>query len=429
MTTAPVAQVRTEQKHSALILLLTLSMIIAYVDRGNLSIAAPIIKDELRLSASQLGILLSAFFWSYTPFQVLSGWLSDRFHPGWILAGGFALWSIATTVTGLVHGFALLLVLRVLLGIGESTAWPCFGTILARGLPEDRRGLANAATMTGTALGPAIGTLLGGSLIARFGWRPVFIVLGLITLAWLIPWVVTMPCPAESTARGSNPGPRVWAILRHRSFWGGAIGHFCINYLAYFVLTWMPFYLVREKQFSLPTMGKLAAMFYFVESTFTVITGALTDRAVRTGHTITRARKTAMLVGHTLAALGLLCWMLASSNWFMVCIVFTFAAWGIAATGIFAFPQDLGGQQASGKWSGLQNCVANFAGILAPAITGFLLDRTGNFALTLATTAAVMLVGGFAWVLLVGQLEPVSFASYSGLTSRRSQDASKIPPL
>ena len=96
MTTAPIAQVRAPQRHSKLILMLTLSMIIAYVDRGNLSIAAPIIKDELHLSASQLGILLSAFFWSYTPFQILSGWLSDRFHPGWILAGGFALWSVAT---------------------------------------------------------------------------------------------------------------------------------------------------------------------------------------------------------------------------------------------------------------------------------------------------------------------------------------------
>lgn len=411
MTTAPIAQVRAPQRHSVLILMLTLSMIIAYVDRGNLSIAAPIIKDELRLSASQLGILLSAFFWSYTPFQILSGWLSDRFHPGWILAGGFALWSVATSVTGLVHGFTMLLVMRVLLGIGESTPWPCFGTILARDLPDDRRGLANAATMTGTALGPAIGTLLGGTLIARFGWRPFFIALGVVTLAWLIPWMISMPCSAPPKTARRSSGPPVWAILRHRSFWGGAIGHFCINYLAYFVLTWMPFYLVREKQFSLPTMGKLAALFYCVESTLTVITGALTDRAVRGGQTITRARKTAMIVGHTLAAIGLLCWMLAGSRWFMVCIVFTFAAWGIAATGIFAFPQDLGGHEASGKWSGLQNCVANFAGILAPAITGFLLDRTGNFAVTLAMTAAVMLVGGFAWVFLVGELKPVSFAA------------------
>ena len=294
--------------------------------------------------------------------------------------------------------------------MGESVAYPCYSRIVIRHFPAHRRGLANSIIAIGMPGGLTVGTFTGAILMGQYGWRPFFIVLGFVTLAWLIPWMVLMPCSAPAKGVRVKSGPSVWAILGHRSFWGGAIGHFCINYLAYFVLTWMPFYLVREKHFSLPTMGKLTALFYCVESTLTVITGALTDRAVRAGQTITRARKTAMIVGHTLAALGLLCWMLASSDWFLVCIIFTFAAWGIAATGIFAFPQDLGGHEASGKWSGLQNCAANFAGILAPAITGFLLDRTGSFAITLATTATVMLVGGFAWVFLVGKLEPVSFA-------------------
>jgi ACS family D-galactonate transporter-like MFS transporter len=393
---------------AALIVLLSLSLVIAYVDRGNLSIAAPLIKDELGLSAAQLGILLSAFFWSYTPFQIVSGWLADRFDPSWILAAGFAVWSLATMVTGVVHGIAMLLVLRVMLGIGESVTFPAYATILSRHLPEHRRGIANAAIMTGTALGPAIGTLAGGTLIAMFGWRPVFVVLGLITLGWLVPWTVSMPRSQRSFTRA--PAPRSLDIVRHRSFWGGAIGHFSINYLAYFVLTWMPFYLVREKHFSLPTMGKLAALFYVVEALFTMVTGALTDRAIRRGCSSTIARKTAMFVGHTLTAGALACWMLAGPRWFFPCVFVTFASWGIAATGIFAFPQALAGPQASGKWTGLQNCFANMAGIIAPAMTGFLLDWTGSFAVTLAAAAAVMLIGGLAWVFVVGPLEQVTFS-------------------
>ena len=208
---ATAVQGKPTRNSAALIVLLSLSLVIAYVDRGNLSIAAPLIKDELGLTASQLGILLSAFFWSYTPFQIVSGWLADRFDPGWILAAGFAMWSLATMVTGVVHGIAMLLVLRVMLGIGESVAFPAYATILSRHLPEDRRGIANAAIMTGTALGPAIGTLAGGTLIAMFGWRPVFVVLGLITLAWLAPWTVSMPHSQRSFTRA--PAPRTWILF------------------------------------------------------------------------------------------------------------------------------------------------------------------------------------------------------------------------
>jgi MFS transporter, ACS family, D-galactonate transporter len=409
---ATAAQGKLTRSPAALIALLALSMVIAYVDRGNLSIAAALIKDELGLNASQLGILLSAFFWSYTPFQIVSGWLADRFDAGWILAAGFAMWSLATMVTGVVHGIAMLLVLRVMLGIGESVAFPAYSTILSRHLPEHRRGIANAAIMTGTALGPAIGTLAGGTLIAMFGWRPVFVLLGVLTLAWLVPWTISMPRSQRPFTRA--PAPRALHILRHRSFWGGAIGHFCTNYLAYFVLTWMPFYLVREKHFSLPTMGKLAALFYVVESSFTVATGALTDYSIRKGCAPTVARKTAMLVGHTLAAAALASWILAGPRWFFPSVFCTFAAWGIAATGIFAFPQALAGPEASGKWTGLQNCFANMAGIIAPAMSGFLLEWTGSFAVTLSATATVMFIGGLAWVFLVGPLEEVTFTKVAG---------------
>src|ERR1700687_3763263 len=174
--------------HLRLVLvLLALSVFINYVDRGNLSIAAPMLKDELGISASQLGILLSALFWTYACLQPLAGWLVDRWNVNWVFAGGFFLWSAATAATGIVHTFSGLLILRLLLGIGESVAYPSYSKIIALNFSEERRGLANAVISAGLLLGPGFGMLFGGLLMARFGWRPFFIVLGLVSLLWLVP--------------------------------------------------------------------------------------------------------------------------------------------------------------------------------------------------------------------------------------------------
>ena len=171
------------------LLLLALSVLINYIDRGNLSIAAPLLKDELGISASQLGILFSAFFWTYTVMLFVCGWFIDRFDVNRMLALGFLLWSLATAATGIVHGFAMLLVMRLMLGIGESVAFPCYSKILARHLPEHRRGFANGAIVAAMKCGPVVGTLGAGVFMAKYGWRPVFIGIGLLSLAWLPAWM------------------------------------------------------------------------------------------------------------------------------------------------------------------------------------------------------------------------------------------------
>src|SRR5207302_11346495 len=124
---------------SLAITLLVVSVFINYVDRGNLSIAAPLLKNELNISASQLGILLSAFFWTYTAMLFLCGWFVDRFDPSRVLALGYLIWSLCTAATGLVHGFAMLLFMRLILGTGESVAFPCYSKILVRHVPEHNR--------------------------------------------------------------------------------------------------------------------------------------------------------------------------------------------------------------------------------------------------------------------------------------------------
>jgi MFS family permease len=216
-------------------------VLINYIDRGNLSIAAPLLKDELGISASQLGILLSAFFWTYTVLLFVWGCFIDRLNVNRVLALGYFVWSVATAATGLVYGFAMLLAMRLLLGIGESVAFPCYSKILAQRLSEHRRGFANGAIVAAMKCGPVVGTLGVGLLMAKYGWRPVFIGIGLLSLVWLPAWLKAMPRSVASANSGICP--RIIDIFRQRSFWATAAGGFCLAYPLYFMVTWLPFYL------------------------------------------------------------------------------------------------------------------------------------------------------------------------------------------
>ena len=160
---------------NGVLFLLSLSVLINYIDRSNLAIAAELIKHEIRISDLQLGILLSAFFWVYALMQIPAGWLVDRFDVKWVFAAGFFLWSASTAITGLLHGFAALLIIRVILGLGESVTFPSCGKILGSYFKERHRGFANAMLMVGLALGPALGMWVGGRAVGRFGWRPFFL--------------------------------------------------------------------------------------------------------------------------------------------------------------------------------------------------------------------------------------------------------------
>ena len=186
--------------------LLVISGFLNYFDRSNLSVGAGQIQKELHLNSLQLGMLFSAFFWTYALMQLLliSGWLVERFNVCWILAGGFFLWSGATAATGAARAFSVVFGLRLLLGIGESIAYPSYSRLLANFFPETRRGIANALIDAGTKLGPAMGTLLGGWLMIVYGWRVFFVGLGLASLLWLIPWLLWMP-HGKGARRASIP--------------------------------------------------------------------------------------------------------------------------------------------------------------------------------------------------------------------------------
>ena len=387
------------------LLLLALSVLINYIDRGNLSIAAPLLKDELGISASQLGILLSAFFWSYTVLLFVWGCFIDRFDVNRVLALGYLVWSVATAATGMVYGFALLFFMRLALGAGESVAFPCYSKILAQHLPEHRRGFANGAIVAAMKCGPVVGTLGAGLLMAKYGWRPVFIGIGLLSIAWLPAWIKAMPRAVASA--NSGVCPRIIDILWQRSFWATAAGGFFLAYPLYFMVTWLPFYLANEQHLSMRDMVNVAALYYTIDAAAALATGWITDFWIGRRLSASSIRKSAMAFGWTVAAIGFLGWSSAGSHSYLVWLIVTGVGCGIGNSGIWAFSQTLAGPQAVGRWVGLQNGFANLAGVVGPALTGFIVDWTGHFRAALVITAGACLLSGVSWVFLVGRLEQV----------------------
>jgi MFS family permease len=400
---------RSLRAFAPVLALLAICVLINYVDRGNLSIAAPMLKSELRLSASQLGILFAAFFTSYTAMQFVVGRLVDQFNVNRVLAAGFLIWSLATAATGLVRGFALLLSMRLILGIGESVAVPASSKILARYLPEHHRGSASGIVMSALRGGNAVGTFGAGFLMAKFGWRPVFIAIGLVSLLWLPAWAKCMPHDSRVAGQSLSAAPGFAEIFRQRSFWGTSAGQFCCNYLFYFMITWLPAYLVFERHLSMATMVRVAGLYYSVDAGSAVATGVLQDFWIRKGHTPTLVRKLAMAIGFSIAAVGVIGCAVAGPHTYVPWLIAAGIGCGMTSPGIFTFCQTLAGPHAVGRWYGAQNGFSNFAGVVGPTLTGFVLDRTGNFLLPFAITSVLCVVGGLVWVFMVGRIEQVNW--------------------
>jgi MFS transporter, ACS family, D-galactonate transporter len=409
------------------LVLLAVCVLMNYVDRGNLSIAAPVVQKELGLSSSQLGILLGAFFYSYTAMQFVSGWLVDRFEVTYVIAAGYALWTFSTGVTGLLHGFAMLLGIRLLLGIGESVAFPSCSKILVYNLEEHQRGFANGLLMAGIRLGPAIGTFGAGPMIARYGWRPVFIALGLIGLLWLPAWFKWMP-ERKHVQTGVYSGPGTLAIISQRSFWGASIGHISVNYLFYFMLTWLPTYLVRARGLSMQEMVSAAGIYYLTDATSAGVTGWLADFWMRRGGSATLVRKAVMGIGNTIAIVATTGCALAGPHTYFAWLLAAGVGCGMMGVGVFAYAQTLAGPEAAGKWTGLQNGIGNFAGLVGPVLTGFVVEKTGSFMGAFVVTVAVLILGLISWVYVVGPLEQVNWRPrVKAAASAREFTAPDIP--
>ena len=401
-----------------IVALLSLAAFINYVDRGNLATAGPLIRDQLGLSHTQLGILLAAFFWSYAPAQLPAGWLAERLEPRRVLAAGLAIWGAATALTGLFSGFLTLLVLRLVLGLGESVMYPASFKILATEAAEEQRGRANGFLASGQLLGPAVGTLLGGLLMAWLGWRVVFILFGLASLLWLWPWLATprevMPQRPMGLAGQASDIPTTAVILRRRELWASCLAQFCGTYTLYLVLSWLPVYLVNTHGFSMAQMAPIGAGVYALSAGTSVLTGWLSDRWLSAGAGTNRVRKTGLIAGLAVVTACLIACAQASSAGALLALAGCGIGIGIWTPALFAMTQTLAGPHASGRWMGIQNCLGNVAGMTAPLVTGVVVDRTGHFAIAFGIAAGLAVIGLLSVGFIIRRIAPIDWRAHPG---------------
>ena len=392
---------------AALIFLLGAAVFLNYVDRGAVGIAAPLMKSELGLSEEAYGLVFSAFFWIYAPVQLFAGWLCDRFSVYKLMAGGILLWAASTLLMGFAGGFASLLVLRIMLGVGESISFPGSSKLIARHISPEHRGMANAMVATGIALGPAIGTLAGGLILGHWGWRAIFLVFGIATLLWMLPWRVAVRALPTTGHHDEGTKVPVGALLGKWPLWSMSIVHALGNYCFYFLLAWLPLYLTKARGFSIGEMTFLATLGYAVQGACALAYGHFSDRWTRSGRSEALCRRWMMIVSQATAAaaiLGLAFARDAVTIGMLLCLAG--AATAALSLNLYAIAQMFAGPRASGTWVGVQNAIGNSSGIIGPVITGVVVHRAG-YGAAFMLTAAVAAVGAIWWAVGVPKIQPI----------------------
>jgi MFS family permease len=250
--------------------------------------------------------------------------------------------------------------------------------------------------------------LLGGVLMSRFGWRSFFVVLGAISLVWLLPWFRWMPRgPGIAAQMQRGPEPTTLEILQQRSAWGTFMGLFCTAYSLYLLTLWLPFYLVRERHFSMDAMAKIGGAVFLTQALSSTVSGRIGDRWIAAGGTRTRVHMTFMIAGLLGTAGCLLATSLVGPALSVGLLLLVGASVGSTTASIWPISQTLAGPRASGRWTGLQCAFGNISGAMASAVTGFILDRTGEFFWAFVVAAALCIAGVLSWLLLVCPVEPV----------------------
>ncbi|MBV9306214.1 MAG: MFS transporter [Acidobacteriaceae bacterium] len=389
--------------------LLVLSVGINYIDRGNLGVAASSIERDLHFPPDKLGLLSTAFFLTYSLFAIVSGKILDHWNVNWVYAAAFLLWSATTGLTGLATSFSLFLALRALLGIGESVAYPAYSKIISSTFPERLRGTANAAIDAGSKVGPALGVSLCFKLIVWHSWRFMFMVIGGASLLWLIPWCLLVPKLTQHGVRKSSAWAPAYAeLVKKRALWGTILGLFGGNYTWYLFLTWLPYYFEHERHYTKDRLAVVASLPFWSVALSSMLCGLLADALIRRGYRPGKVRQTFIASGLSICCFCMIPAFLVAQEWASV-LFFVLAcfAMGGFSSNHWALSQLLSGPEAAGKWTGFQNCCGNFAGVVAPYLSGLVLRETHSFVFSFIIACVVLLLGVLGYTLVVGDPVPL----------------------
>jgi len=387
--------------------LLLLAGAVNYVDRITVSVANPLIAAELHLRPAQMGVLLSAFLWSYALAQAPAGALIDRFGPKRLLGAAMGLWSTAQAATGLAPGLPALILARLALGVGESPQWPVGARLVRTWFQHQHRGVATGVFNSASTLGPAIAPPIVTALMLSLGWRGAFIATGgaglMVAVLWLSLYRERPTAPDESSAA---PPVATRRVLTHPTLWAMALGNAGSGYLNWFYAAWLPGYLEMARHLSVPKTGWLAAVPFLFGFLGSLVGGWACDRLASAGLSPVISRKAPIVAG--LVAGGAFTGVAIFANSDAAVLAAISAALffaNVAGAAVWALAITVAPTNATASVGAVQNFGGLVGGAVAPLATGLMVEATGSFAPALAATAAAAFGG--ATVYLFGVRRPI----------------------
>ena len=395
-----------------LMLLLITGMVICYAHRGALSFAAPLMMKEVRLSEAEMGLLLSAFFLSYSLMQVPAGWLVDRLGVRRSYAAGFVFWSAASLLTGYARSLPALAVARVLVGAGQSVCFPASARAVANWFQNRERGVVTAGYLTGVRVGQALVSAAGGYFLYYYDWQLFFITISILPLLWLLPWQRFLSRWEERTDAGvvSNTQTKKdvsfvesFALLKDRTVFGIFLGFFAYDYAWFVYINWLPGYLALERRFTPKEMGIYSAVPYLAMSVIILLAGASSDYLIRRGYDEVRVRKTFIVAGLLFGCLIVPAGLVEDKMTAVWLLTVSLSGLGLCSPNTWTLTQAVCSKNLVGTVSGIQNFGGNLGGFIAPALTGYIAHRTQSFSLALSITGALLVVGILSYTLLIGR--------------------------
>jgi MFS transporter, ACS family, D-galactonate transporter len=410
------------------VLLIFIGTSIVYIDRANLSAAAPDIQDEFGLSSTELGVVLSGFFWTYAVFQLISGWFVDRVGVRTSYTVAALAWSVFTAATALARGFTSLMGLRLLLGIGESPAYPSNAKAVREWMPKQERGTATGLYDSGSRVGTALSLPIVVLLIALVGWRGSFVITGLLGVVWALMWWLFYRRPHEhkrvsaeelayidagQEAEQEDPRAKTqirWIdLLKHRPVWGMVLGNFCIAFVIYWFVTWFPTYLVEGRGFDLPKLGLFGAIPALVAVPTGWLGGLTADALIRRGWSVTRARKTLIIGGLVLSTCIVISLLTDSSGVAIALLSVSYGSLTFANASVWLLPGELApSTNHVASMAGIMNFAGSAAGVTTSIVTGALLDLSGgSFVAPLLVAGGFILLGIVAYGVVIQRVEPI----------------------
>jgi len=406
--------------------LLFVATTINYVDRSNLSIVAPFLSKELGLDPVQMGLLFSAFAWSYAIANLPGGYLIDRFGSRLIYGIAQLAWSLATLGLGVVSGFAALFGLRFSVGLAEAPAFPVNNRVVSTWFPQRERGRATSTYASGQYVGSALLSPLLFWMAAHAGWRSVFWVTGVAGILSAIAWFMVYREPRQSTRANAEElaliteggalteiAPReqvtraqIARLLRERQVWALGLGKFAVMSSLYFLLTWFPTYLVQQRGLTSLKAGAATSLPYVAATIGVMLGGAWSDWLLRRGVGISAARKIPIVTGFLGASSIVLVNYVSGTALALAILTFAFFAQGVSSNS-WSIIAEVAPRSMMGTTGGIINFTGHIAGIVTPILIGYILKETHSFELVLAYVSLAGLIGALSYTVLIGRIHRI----------------------